>query len=100
MKRKTRILHNRIRCRGCGDVIESKSVHDWVCCSCYSASQGSTGVFCDGGDAYLRRGGQLELIEELSESRPYTDEERDEWNRQEELKAEQFGGWYKPQYME
>lgn len=44
----------------CGDVIESKTVHDFKFCSC-----GSCAV--DGGLDYLRRCGNLGDWEELSE---------------------------------
>lgn len=44
-----RIKRNAIQCKHCGDVIESKHVHDFVWCSCQS-------VFVDGGREYLRRG--------------------------------------------
>lgn len=43
-----KILQNKIRCKRCGDVIESKSVHDFVTCSCGACS-------VDGGHSYLRR---------------------------------------------
>lgn len=43
------IIQNKIRCNHCGDVIESKSVHDFKRCSCGK-------VFVDGGHEYLRRG--------------------------------------------
>lgn len=42
------IIRNAIGCKHCGDVIESKSVHDFKACSC-----GACAV--DGGLAYLRR---------------------------------------------
>lgn len=42
------ILRNRARCLKCGDVIESKSVHDFVTCSCGNLS-------VDGGKYYLKR---------------------------------------------
>ena len=42
------IIKNAIRCKNCGDVIESKHVHDFVTCSCGSCS-------VDGGRDYLRR---------------------------------------------
>ena len=45
---KERIIRNAIQCRHCGDVIESKSVHDFVTCSCGACS-------VDGGHEYLRR---------------------------------------------
>ena len=56
------IISNRIRCLKCGDVIESKTVHDFVQCSC-----GACAV--DGGTDYLRRCGELEDWEDLSETR-------------------------------
>ena len=40
------ILVNKIRCKKCGDIIESKSVHDFRFCKCESV---------DGGHDYLRR---------------------------------------------
>lgn len=43
------ILHNRIKCNKCGDVIESYDVHDFKWCKCKT-------VFVDGGHEYLRRG--------------------------------------------
>lgn len=42
-------VRNRIRCKHCDDVIESKSVHDFKWCKCHS-------VFVDGGNEYGRRG--------------------------------------------
>ncbi len=56
----TIIVKNAIRCKHCGDVIESISVHDFVACSC-----GACAV--DGGRDYLRRCGNLDDYEELSE---------------------------------
>ena len=44
-----RIKRNAIRCNHCGDVIESRYVHEFVWCSCES-------VYVDGGHEYLRRG--------------------------------------------
>lgn len=43
-----KIYSNKIRCKHCGDVIESKHVHDFRYCSC-----GKCAV--DGGHEYLRR---------------------------------------------
>lgn len=51
---------NKARCRRCGDVIESTSVHDFVQCSCGA-------IFVDGGLEYARRGGFPEDFEDLSE---------------------------------
>ena len=59
MERKT-IKTNKIKCRKCGDIIESTSVHDFKFCSC-----GACAV--DGGKEYLRRIGEREDWEELSE---------------------------------
>ena len=55
----TMILANKVRCKKCGDVIESKHRHDFVWCKCRA-------VAVDGGRDYLKRVGQAENIEELS----------------------------------
>lgn len=54
------IRSNKIKWRKCGDIIESTSVHDFKFCSC-----GACAV--DGGKDYLRRVGEREDWEELSE---------------------------------
>lgn len=53
------ILLNRIKCKKCGDVIESKSVHDFKSCKCGA-------VAVDGGHCYLRRCGNRDDWEEKS----------------------------------
>lgn len=63
----TKILVNKIRCKKCGDVIESKSVHDFKFCKCES-------VAVDGGHNYLRRLGEFEDWEDLSEYEVIEDE--------------------------
>lgn len=57
-----RITKNAIRCRHCGDIIESTSVHDFKWCGCKT-------VYVDGGHEYLRRGfkDSPDDYEELSE---------------------------------
>ena len=42
-----KIRTNKIKCKKCGDIIESKSVHDFKWCSCGA-------VAVDGGHEYLR----------------------------------------------
>ncbi len=42
------IISNKIKCKFCGDIIESKNVHDFKFCSC-----GKCAV--DGGHDYLKR---------------------------------------------
>ena len=42
------IIANKIQCRHCGDIIESKIVHDFVTCKCGYCS-------VDGGKYYLKR---------------------------------------------
>lgn len=54
------IKRNAIRCKICGDIIESRSTHDFQQCSC-----GAT--FVDGGHEYVRIGGELDNIEILTE---------------------------------
>lgn len=49
MNENKRILRNRIRCKHCGVVVESRSVHDFRYCPCGKVS-------VDGGTDYLRRG--------------------------------------------
>jgi hypothetical protein len=49
----------RIRCTKCGDIIQSVYRHDYVTCSC-----GKT--FVDGGNSYLRCGGDVEMGEDGS----------------------------------
>ena len=57
---KKRIRTNKIKCQKCGDIIESTSVHDFKFCSCRACA-------VDGGMEYLRRVGEHEDWEELSE---------------------------------
>ena len=54
------IIRNMIRCKKCGDVIESTFTWDFKYCSCGA-------VAVDGGTDYLRRCGNREDYEELSE---------------------------------
>ena len=57
--RNMRIVINKIKCKKCGDVLESKSVHDFKFCRCGA-------VAVDGGHDYLRRCGNKDDWEELS----------------------------------
>lgn len=59
-EKKYKLIRNRLRCKKCGDIIESKYVHDFNWCSCES-------VFIDGGLDYARCGGDLENIEDMTE---------------------------------
>ena len=73
-----RILKNRIRCRNCGDVIESTDTNELVTCSCGSVS-------IAGGHEYFRRicrNGPKD-IEELSVVEQDDDEEEDSWEEEE-----------------
>ena len=54
------IKRNAIRCRICGEVIESTYTHDFKWCSCGA-------VAVDGGHEYLRRCGNMEDWDELFE---------------------------------
>ncbi len=54
------ILVNKIRCKKCNDVIESVDTHDFKSCKCGAVS-------VDGGKDYIRRCGNCEDYEELSE---------------------------------
>lgn len=55
MKRK-----NIAKCRLCGTVIESKHRHDFVTCRCKA-------IFVDGGNDYIRRGGDPKNFLEMTE---------------------------------
>ena len=57
-----KIIRNVIRCKSCGDIIESKYTHDYVTCNCGRCS-------VDGGHSYLRRSfcDSTDDYEELSE---------------------------------
>jgi hypothetical protein len=46
---------SKLKCRKCEDVIESKHRHDFVWCKCKS-------IFVDGGNDYLRCGGDMKNI--------------------------------------
>ena len=65
---KRRITKNAVKCKICGDKIESTYRHDFVTCSCGNVS-------VDGGHDYLRRAfrNRDEYIE-LSESEPVEEE--------------------------
>jgi len=59
-KKTIKVTINKARCKKCGDIIESKSRHDFQQCKCGA-------IFVDGGKDYCRRGGNPEDLEELSE---------------------------------
>lgn len=58
--KKIKIKRNAIKCKHCGQVIESKSRHDLQVCQCGR-------VAVDGGKEYLRRLGNIDGYTELSE---------------------------------
>jgi tRNA(Ile2) C34 agmatinyltransferase TiaS len=43
-----KITVNKAQCKKCGDIIESKYTHDFVCCSCNN-------LCVDGGKDYMKR---------------------------------------------
>ena len=57
------IKRNAFRCKKCGMVVESKSVHDYQTCKCGNST--------DGGLDYIIRGGKIEDMEDLSEPHMY-----------------------------
>lgn len=65
--KRPKIKRNAIKCLKCGDIIESKSRHDFKMCSCGSC-------FVDGGHEYVRVGGNPGDFEWLTE---YEDEQED-----------------------
>lgn len=74
------IKKNSIKCNKCGDVIESKSVHDFQQCSCGAC-------FCDGGHDYVRLGGEPEDYESLVEYDEVQGYYVEDWPR--------YGGYHK-----
>ena len=60
MSDQKKLLRNILKCKKCGDVIESLHVHDFVWCSCKS-------VFTDGGRSYFHRGGDPDAMEDCSQ---------------------------------
>ncbi len=63
-----KIISNKAKCKKCGTLIESTHQHDFVTCNCGAIS-------VDGGKAYLRRCGNLEDFEDLSEIVEQTNEQ-------------------------
>ena len=59
MEKKEEIISNKIKCKKCRDVIESKNTNDYKKCACGA-------VAVDGGKDYLKRIGSEEDYEELS----------------------------------
>lgn len=53
------ITRNAARCRKCDTVVESKTRHDFVPCTCGA-------IFVDGGLDYVRAGGSPEDFESLA----------------------------------
>ena len=54
-----KIIVNKIKCKKCGDIIESAHRHDFKFCKCGA-------VAVDGGHDYLRRCGDLDGYEDVS----------------------------------
>lgn len=50
------VIVNKVRCKKCNDIIESKHTHDLQYCKCKS-------IYIDGGTDYQRYGGNIELID-------------------------------------
>lgn len=71
MEKKTIIVTNKIRCKKCGDIIESKYRHDYKECKCGA-------VAVDGGHDYIRRIGEQNDYEELSETKEIEFEKQNE----------------------
>ena len=63
-----KIISNKVRCKHCDDVIESKHRHDFVRCKCGK-------VAVDGGKSYLKRAFQTIPEDDYEELSEYTDEQ-------------------------
>jgi hypothetical protein len=67
---RTVVVVNKCQCARCLDIIESKHRHAFVQCSCGA-------IFTDGGTEYIRRGGEIENIIDMSET--YEETFESEW---------------------
>ena len=56
-----KIKLNRIKCKKCGDIITSEYTHDFKWCKCGACA-------IDGGKSYLKRCGDMDNYEDLSET--------------------------------
>jgi len=68
------IKRNALRCKYCGDVIESKHQHDFVECACKRC-------FVDGGLCYIRIGGEPHGYAVLTEIGTANEQEYEEWRK-------------------
>lgn len=68
-----KIVSNKAKCLLCHTIAESKNRHHLCFCSCGA-------MFVDGGNDYLRRGGNLHQIEDLSEFVEVPDQKSTEEN--------------------
>lgn len=59
MEKKEEIISDKIKCKKCGNIIESKSTNDYKRCSCGT-------VAIDGGKDYLKRICNEEDYDEMS----------------------------------
>lgn len=57
--KRTVILSNKAKCKLCNTIVESTTRHHLAMCNCGA-------IFVDGGTSYLRRGGNLDAIEDMS----------------------------------
>ena len=67
---RTVVVVNKCQCARCLDIIESRHRHAFVRCSCGA-------IFTDGGTEYIRRGGEIENIIDMSET--YEETFESEW---------------------
>ena len=44
----------KVKCRSCGDIIQSTHVHDFVVCGCFKNATDNQGIAIDGGSEYTR----------------------------------------------
>lgn len=67
---RTVVVVNKCQCARCLDIIESRHRHDFVWCKCGA-------IFTDGGTEYIRRGGEIENIIDMSKT--YEETFESEW---------------------
>lgn len=61
-----KVIVNKVRCKKCNDIIESKHSHDFKYCHCGE-------IFIDGGNEYQRYGWALKTPSEGSSAEEYID---------------------------
>ena len=71
MKSKPKFYGACVKCLDCGEILQSKHVHDWVACSCYGDETKPGGIYVDGGGDYMRMGWKAKSAWEVTKHGKY-----------------------------